>query len=81
MQAAITELSAAGTDPKMLKKQEKRAKAIAKKARSRDSTQALAKLGELVDGRYRIVSQPPFIVPLRDVHTIYPAFPDERRGR
>ena len=33
-----------------------------------------SKLGELVDGRYRIVSQPPFIVPLRDWHTIYPSF-------
>ena len=76
VQAAITELSASGADAKKLKKQGKRTKAIAKKARARDSTQALAKLGELVDGRYRIVSQPPFIVPLREVHTIYPSFPE-----
>jgi uncharacterized protein (DUF2252 family) len=37
------------------------------KARTRDSIQALSKLAELVDGEYRIVSQPPIIVPLRDV--------------
>ena len=36
----------------------------ADKARTRDSTQALSKLAELVDGRYRIVSQPPVIVPV-----------------
>jgi uncharacterized protein (DUF2252 family) len=73
--AAVTTFSGAGKDIKALKKQEKRAKEVARKAKSRDSAQALAKLGELVDGRYRIVSQPPFIVPLRDWHTIYPGFP------
>ena len=41
-------------------------KAIAK-AHTRDSLQALSKLGELVDGRYRIVSQPPVVVPFRDL--------------
>ena len=44
----------------------KAAKKAAQKARTRDSLQALSKLGELVDGRYRIVSQPPIVVPLRD---------------
>ena len=77
VQAAVTDLSGAGKDRKALKKQEKRAQAVALKARTRDSAQALAKLGELVDGGYRIVSQPPFIVPLRDVHTIYPSFPGD----
>ena len=38
------------------------------KAHTRDSLQALSKLGELVDGRYRIRSQPPIVVPLRDFH-------------
>ena len=77
VQAAVTDLSGTGKDRKALKKQEKRAQAVALKARTRDSAQALAKLGELVDGGYRIVSQPPFIVPLRDVHTIYPSFPGD----
>ena len=39
-----------------------------RKARTRDSLHALSKLGELVDGKYRIVSQPPIVVPLRDLH-------------
>ena len=76
VRAAITDFSGAGKEAKALKKQEKRAKEAARKARSRDSVQALAKLGELVDGRYRIVSQPPFIVPLREARTIYPEFPE-----
>jgi hypothetical protein len=37
-------------------------------ARTHDSLQALAKLCEVVDGRYRIISQPPLVVPLRDQH-------------
>ena len=41
------------------------------KAHTRDSLQALSKLGELVDGRYRIVSQPPIVVPMRDLHGAY----------
>ena len=41
----------------------KRAEKNLGKARTRDSLQALSKLAELVDGRYRIVSQPPIVVP------------------
>ena len=37
------------------------------KAHTRDSLQALSKLGELVDGKYRIVSQPPVVIPARDL--------------
>ena len=33
------------------------------KAHTRDSLQALSKLAEHVDGEYRIVSQPPVVVP------------------
>jgi uncharacterized protein (DUF2252 family) len=43
----------------------------AAKARTRDSLQALSKLGELVDGRYRIVSQPPIVVPMRELEATY----------
>ena len=52
---------------KAAKKAEKKVRKEADKARTRDSLQALSKLGELVDGRYRIVSQPPIIVPARDI--------------
>jgi uncharacterized protein (DUF2252 family) len=76
MDAAILALSGSGVEKKALKKQEKRARGLSRKAKARDSVHALAKLGENVDGRYRIVSQPPFIVPLRDVRTIYPSFPE-----
>ena len=58
---------AAKKEAKQAKREEKGAKKIADKARTRDSLQALSKLGELVDGRYRIVSQPPIIVPVRDI--------------
>ncbi|WP_236790930.1 DUF2252 domain-containing protein [Amycolatopsis sp. GM8] len=56
---------------KEFKAAEKTATKTAAKARTRDSTQALAKLGELVDGRYRIVSKPPLIVPERELKALY----------
>jgi uncharacterized protein (DUF2252 family) len=49
----------------------KRVEKGARKARTRDSLQALSKLGELVDGTYRIVSQPPIVVPARDLAATY----------
>src|SRR5437773_4376727 len=56
---------------KLAKLAEKRAEKTAAKAHTRDSLQALSKLGELVDGRYRIVSQPPIVVPMRDLEATY----------
>jgi uncharacterized protein (DUF2252 family) len=47
------------------------------KAHTRDSLQALSKLGELVDGSYRIVSQPPIVVPVRELAATYGMSPDE----
>jgi hypothetical protein len=49
----------------------KTARRTAEKAHTRDSLQALAKLGEMADGRYRIVSQPPVVVPARDLEAMY----------
>ena len=49
----------------------KRAAKSAEKAHTRDSVQALSKLGEQVDGKYRIVSQPPVVVPFRDWTATY----------
>ena len=37
------------------------------KAHTRDSLQALSKLGEQVDGQYRIVSLPPLVIPGREL--------------
>ena len=56
---------------------EKKAQKNREKARTRDSLQALSKLGELVDGRYRIVSQPPTVVPARDLAATYGMSADE----
>ena len=47
------------------------------KARTRDSLQALSKLGEVVDGQYRIVSQPPIVVPSRELYATYGISSDE----
>jgi uncharacterized protein (DUF2252 family) len=52
-------------------KEFKRSGKVMEKARTRDSLQALSKLAELVDGTYRIVSQPPIVVPLRDLAATY----------
>jgi hypothetical protein len=55
----------------------KRAEQSVEKARTRDSLQALSKLGERVDGQYRIVSQPPIVVPSRDLAAAYGLSRDE----
>ena len=55
----------------------KTAAATAEKAHTRDSLQALSKLAERVDGRYRIVSQPPIVVPARDVEAAFGVSPEE----
>lgn len=49
------------------------------KARSRDSLQALSKLAEYVDGQYRIVSQPPIVIPARELLDRFGMSPDETR--
>jgi uncharacterized protein (DUF2252 family) len=54
----------------------KRAEKTREKAHTRDSLQALSKLGELVEGSYRIVSQPPIIVPARELADTYGISPD-----
>jgi uncharacterized protein (DUF2252 family) len=56
-----------GADKKAATTAQKKALKGARKARTRDSLQALSKLAEHVDGQYRIVSQPPVVVPLRDL--------------
>jgi uncharacterized protein (DUF2252 family) len=62
---------------KLVKKTEKRAGKIAGKAHTHDSLQALSKLGERVNGGYRIVSQPPLVVPARDLAATYGMSPGE----
>ena len=64
-------------DEKLAKRAQKRAGKVAAKAHTRDSMQALSKLAELVDGKYRIVSQPPIVVPARDLAATYGLSPDQ----
>jgi uncharacterized protein (DUF2252 family) len=72
-----TAAKASGKQAKTAKRAEKKAEKALAKARTRDSLQALSKLGELVDGRYRIVSQPPIVVPARDLEATYGLSGDE----
>ena len=65
IEAAASSLK--GADKKAATAAQKNAPKTAQKAHTRDSLQALSKLAEHVDGRYRIVSQPPVVVPLRDL--------------
>ncbi len=65
------------TKDKTDKRLAKTAVTTAQKAHTRDSLQALSKLAEYVDGHYRIVSQPPLVVPARDVMDAFDVSADE----
>jgi uncharacterized protein (DUF2252 family) len=64
-------------EAKASRKEAKAAKKAAEKARTRDSLQALSKLGEVENGHYRIVSQPPIVIPARELHATYGVTPDQ----
>ena len=79
VQVATTEPRKTGDGKKgTTRKDEKLAKRGARvadktllKAHTRDSLQALSKLGEVADGKYRIISQPPVLIPERELHGMY----------
>jgi hypothetical protein len=58
-------------DTKRQKRMRKAAKKQLDNARTRDNLQALDKLCELVDGQDRIVSDPPIVVPARELTDVY----------
>jgi uncharacterized protein (DUF2252 family) len=62
---------------KLAKRAQRVADQTAAKAHTRDSLSALSKLGELAGGQYQIVSQPPVIIPARDLAATYGLSPDE----
>jgi uncharacterized protein (DUF2252 family) len=64
----VEDVEAAFKD-QLTKKQRKSGTKWANKARSKNSVHALKKLAEETDDGYRIASQPPLIVPLRDIPT------------
>ena len=57
----------------------KRTNKTMRKAHTRDSLEALTKFAEVVDGRHRIVSRPPVIIPLRDLAESYEMTPEQAR--
>jgi uncharacterized protein (DUF2252 family) len=59
------------------KKRLKRGRKVARKALSHNSLKALSKLAYTVDGRYRIKSDPPVLVPLRDLDNDEPEVLEE----
>jgi uncharacterized protein (DUF2252 family) len=79
--SALAEVVGAATTKKPTRKQTKEVDAARKaaksarkageKARTRSSLQALSKLGEVVDGRQRIASRPPIVIPARDLAPSY----------
>jgi uncharacterized protein (DUF2252 family) len=64
---ADLEATAGTTRSKADKRMAERTARIVTKARTRDSLQALDKLTHVVDGRRRIISDPPLIVPVEEV--------------
>jgi uncharacterized protein (DUF2252 family) len=79
VRSAAAEASKSKKTAKAAKGAEQRVQKLTGKARTRDSLQALSKLGEVVDGRYRIVSQPPIVVPARELAATYGLSADEVR--
>jgi uncharacterized protein (DUF2252 family) len=71
VRSAAAEASKSKKTAKAAKGAEKRVQKLTGKAHTRDHLQALSKLGEVVDGRYRIVSQPPIVVPAREMAATY----------
>jgi uncharacterized protein (DUF2252 family) len=71
VRSAAAEASKSKKTAKQVTGAEKRVQKLTGKAHTRDHLQALSKLGEVVDGRYRIVSQPPMVVPVRDWEATY----------
>jgi uncharacterized protein (DUF2252 family) len=51
-----------------------------RKAHTRDSLHALSRYTEVVDGRYRIVSEPPVVVPVRDLDGAFGLSADQMRS-
>lgn len=54
----------------------KRGQKVMQKARTKDSLQALSKLTQVVDGHHRIISDPPIVVPARDLLAHYDISPE-----
>jgi uncharacterized protein (DUF2252 family) len=63
----------------LIERAHKAANKTLRKAHTRDSLGALSKFAEVVDGRHRIVSRPPVIIPLQDLAASYEMTPEQAR--
>ncbi len=77
LQKGIRSAAKASKSKKQAKRAQKTTRKVFAKAHTRDSLQALSKLCELVDGGYQIVSQPPIVVPARELAATYGLSRDE----
>jgi uncharacterized protein (DUF2252 family) len=77
LMSAMRSAAEGSKSKKKAKKSAKRGQKVFAKAHTRDSLQALSKLCEVVSGRYRIASQPPIVVPARDLEATYGLSRDE----
>jgi uncharacterized protein (DUF2252 family) len=77
VRSAAAEASKTKKEKKAAKRARKSGEKTLAKAHTRHSLQALSKLGELVDGQYQIVSQPPIVVPKRELEATYGLSPDQ----
>ena len=67
IKAAAQSMTPPRGQSKMARRAVKQAERLTTKARSRDSLQALSRLGEMKGDRYRIVSEPPVVIPVREL--------------
>jgi len=70
-----------GAPKKATRRAEKYTAKATDKARTRDSLSALSKLAERVDGEYRIVFQPPIVIPARELEGMIGISADEAQHR
>jgi len=71
--------SAREVESALIAKAHKRWNKTFRKAHTRDSLGALPKFAAVVDGRHRIVSRPPVIIPLQDLAPSYELTPEQAR--
>lgn len=69
--AVAVDTSRGKEQKKAAKRARRTAEKAARKARARDSLQALSKLAEHVEGRYRIISSPPVLIPAREFGGVF----------
>ncbi|MGH2539535.1 MAG: DUF2252 domain-containing protein [Actinomycetota bacterium] len=79
LDAAEVLATALANESKADRKRTARAQKVLQKARTKNSLQALSKLTEVVDGEHRIISDPPVMIPGRELAQHFGLSPEEVR--